>query len=54
MRYHATRTGHRLAYHAVRAPWYTLLAAFWALIGAARLIGRQLAWWWLLEQHALR
>jgi hypothetical protein len=27
---------------------------WWALIGAAKLAGRQLAWWWVTESHTLR
>lgn len=50
----AGRAGHTVAYHAVRAPLYVLLAVFWAVVGVGRLIGRQLRWWWVLEQHALR
>ncbi|WP_327008537.1 cell division protein FtsK [Dactylosporangium sp. NBC_01737] len=50
----AGRAGHTLAYHAVRSPLYIVLAAFWALVGVGRLVGRQLRWWWVLEQHALR
>jgi DNA segregation ATPase FtsK/SpoIIIE, S-DNA-T family len=50
----AGRTGHRAAYHAVRVPWYVLLASMWAVVGVGRLVGRQVAWWWVLEQHPLR
>ncbi|GAA0734625.1 cell division protein FtsK [Dactylosporangium roseum] len=45
---------HRAGYHAVRSPWYALQAAFWAVVGMFRLIGRQLRWWWLSEQYGLR
>jgi hypothetical protein len=50
----AVRTGHRIGYHAVRSPLYAVLAAWWAVVGLFRLVGRQLAWWWVLESHALR
>jgi len=50
----AGRTGHRVAYHVVRSPGYTVAAAWWAVVGVFRLIGRQLRWWWLVEQHQLR
>lgn len=50
----AGRAGHTIAYHAVRTPLYVVLAAFWAVIGVGRLTWRQLRWWWVLEQHALR
>jgi len=50
----AGRTGHRVGFHAVRSPAYVVLAAWWAIVGVFRLIGRQLRWWWLTEQHQLR
>jgi hypothetical protein len=53
-RRHATRHAHRVAYHGIRSPRYLLLAVFWAVVGIFRLIGRQIAWWHLLEQHGLR
>jgi DNA segregation ATPase FtsK/SpoIIIE, S-DNA-T family len=53
-RHHAGRQAHRAAYHSIRSPRYLLLALFWAVVGVFRLIGRQLHWWWLLEQHGLR
>ncbi|MFG2043141.1 cell division protein FtsK [Dactylosporangium sp. NPDC048998] len=45
---------HRAGYHAVRAPWYTVQAGFWAAVGVFKLVGRQLRWWWLSEQYGLR
>jgi hypothetical protein len=45
---------HRAGYHGVRLPLYVPLAAFWALVGVFRLVGRQLRWWWVMEQHTLR
>jgi DNA segregation ATPase FtsK/SpoIIIE, S-DNA-T family len=50
----ARRAGHVLGYHAVRSPWYALQTAGWAIVGVFRLAGRQLRWWWVAEQHALR
>ncbi|MDP9798310.1 hypothetical protein J2S43_006822 [Catenuloplanes nepalensis] len=51
----ATAVGmYRLGFHALRVPWYVLLALFWSLVGVFRLIGRQIKWWWLTEQHGLR
>jgi hypothetical protein len=50
----AGRTGHRVAFHAVRSPLYVLLASVWAVVGVFRLAGRQLRWWWVSEQDALR
>lgn len=52
--YYADLTRYRAAYHAIRTPKYALLASFWAVVGVFRLIGRQLKWWWVLEQHGLR
>jgi S-DNA-T family DNA segregation ATPase FtsK/SpoIIIE len=53
-RRHAGNLGHRAGYHLVRLPVYVPLGAFWALVGVFRLLGRQLRWWWLSEQHSLR
>lgn len=57
-KYHAGRAAHRAGYHAVRLPFvYLPKALFWAPIGAARLTGRTIRWWWhpaltVLEQKA--
>jgi S-DNA-T family DNA segregation ATPase FtsK/SpoIIIE len=53
-RLYGGNAAHRAGYHGVRLPLYVPLAAFWALVGVFRLIGRQVRWWWLLEQHSLR
>jgi S-DNA-T family DNA segregation ATPase FtsK/SpoIIIE len=53
-RLYGGNAAHRAGYHGVRLPLYLPLAAFWALVGVFRLIGRQVRWWWLLEQHSLR
>ncbi|GAA3603579.1 hypothetical protein GCM10022223_19030 [Kineosporia mesophila] len=45
---------HISAFHAVRAPWYAVQVAFWALVGVPVVIGHQLRWWWLVEQFGLR
>lgn len=50
----AGRAGHTVAYHAVRAPLYVVLAVFWAVVGVGRLAWLQLRWWWVSEQHTLR
>ena len=47
-------TAHRLGYHAIRSPWYALLASSWAIVGAGRLTRAQLRWWWVAEQSPLR
>ncbi len=49
----AGRWGHVAAFHAVRSPWYALQAAAWAVVGAFRLAGRQMRWWWVNEQYTL-
>lgn len=54
LRYAAGRTAHIIGYHAVRSPWYAVQACWWAIVGVFRLIGRQLRWWWVAEQHELR
>jgi DNA segregation ATPase FtsK/SpoIIIE, S-DNA-T family len=54
LRHLGGRVAHTTAYHTVRLPLYTPIAAFWAIVGVFRLAGRQIAWWWVLEQHQLR
>jgi len=48
------RAWHSGRYHGLRSPVYLLAALWWALVGVVRVIGRQLHWWWVLEQHHLR
>jgi S-DNA-T family DNA segregation ATPase FtsK/SpoIIIE len=48
------RWAHVAAFHLVRVPSYTVLAVFWSVVGAFRVTGRQLRWWWLSEQYGLR
>jgi len=45
---------HRARYHGLRSPVYLLAALAWAIIGLLRVIGRQVRWWWVIEQHELR
>jgi S-DNA-T family DNA segregation ATPase FtsK/SpoIIIE len=40
---------HWCAFHGVRSPWYALKLLWYALLGAPRLLGRQLRWWWVAE-----
>jgi S-DNA-T family DNA segregation ATPase FtsK/SpoIIIE len=47
-------TAYRAGFHALRSPWYAVLATFWAVVGLFRLTGRQLRWWWVHEQYGLR
>ena len=51
---HAGRHWHRARFHALRSPRYLVAASAWAAVGLVRVIARQLRWWWVLEQHALR
>jgi len=48
------RAWHSGRYHGLRSPVYLLAGLWWALVGVVRVTGRQLRWWWLLEQHHLR
>ncbi len=51
----AGRTGRRLAKHTLwLVPVYLPLALFYAPIGAVRIVGRQLRWWWVSEATGLR
>jgi S-DNA-T family DNA segregation ATPase FtsK/SpoIIIE len=47
-------TWHRTKYHGLRILFYAVAVLFWAAAGVARTVKRQVAWWWLLEQHSLR
>jgi S-DNA-T family DNA segregation ATPase FtsK/SpoIIIE len=48
------QTWHRTRYHGLRSPLYLVAVLVWAVIGAVRLVTRQIHWWWVLEQHHLR
>lgn len=50
----ARRGGHHAAFHTVRLPKYALFASWWGIVGAAKLAGRQLSWWWVTETDLLR
>jgi DNA segregation ATPase FtsK/SpoIIIE, S-DNA-T family len=43
-----------LTFHTVRLPKYAVLAAVYAPWGVLRLAGRQISWWWVMEQHSVR
>jgi S-DNA-T family DNA segregation ATPase FtsK/SpoIIIE len=45
---------HRSRYHGLRLLFYVLAVLVWAVIGAGRVVIRQIHWAWLLESHALR
>jgi len=51
---HGRVVGHRTAFHGVRAPLYAVQVTFWAAVGAGRLTGRQVSWWWVAETDSLR
>ncbi|MDQ7910271.1 cell division protein FtsK [Phytohabitans sp. ZYX-F-186] len=53
--YHAELTRYRLLYHSWRVPViYAPLALLWSTVGLFKVAGRQIRWWWVLEQHGLR
>jgi S-DNA-T family DNA segregation ATPase FtsK/SpoIIIE len=54
LRWMAWYAGYLARFHGLRTPKYAGKAALWAPVGAVRLVGRQVRWWWLLEQHQLR
>lgn len=54
VRYHAGRNAHRATYHLLRSPKYLFWTVVWGVWGVFRLVGRQIHWWWLLEQHPIR
>jgi hypothetical protein len=46
---------HRAGYHGSRLlVLYVPLALWYSIIGLLRVLGRQIRWWWVMEQHALR
>jgi S-DNA-T family DNA segregation ATPase FtsK/SpoIIIE len=51
---HVRRIGHRVAFHGLRSPVYLVRITWRAGVGAFRLGGRQLAWWWVAETGHLR
>jgi DNA segregation ATPase FtsK/SpoIIIE, S-DNA-T family len=51
---HGRIAGHRTAFHGVRAPVYAVQMTFWAVVGAGRVTGRQVSWWWVAETDSLR
>jgi S-DNA-T family DNA segregation ATPase FtsK/SpoIIIE len=52
--HHGGRLAHSAGYHGLRSPRYLLLGILWAVAGVFRVAGRQLAWYWHTESHALR
>lgn len=54
LRYQAELNARRVGYHAARTlQIYLPLMLFWAVVGLARLVGRQLRWWWHPELTSL-
>lgn len=45
---------HRARYHGLRLPVYLVAVVVWAVYGLARVVGVQVRWWWVTEQHGLR
>jgi DNA segregation ATPase FtsK/SpoIIIE, S-DNA-T family len=54
VRHHGGRLAHAGGYHGIRSPLYLLAALWWAVVGVFRVSGRQVRWWWVIEQHTLR
>ncbi|MDQ7910800.1 cell division protein FtsK [Phytohabitans sp. ZYX-F-186] len=53
--YHADLARYRALYHGWRLPViYVPLALLWSTVGLLKVAGRQIRWWWVLEQHRLR
>ena len=50
----AAQNWHRARYHGVRFPLYLVAIVVWAAVGLVRLVARQLAWWWVIEQEGIR
>jgi hypothetical protein len=49
----AGRSSHVFGYHAVRSPWYGAKLSWFAGRGLFRLVGKQIAWWWVPNSVAL-
>jgi DNA segregation ATPase FtsK/SpoIIIE, S-DNA-T family len=41
-------------FHAIRSPKYLIMSVLYAVKGLGRLVRKQLAWWWVIEQSHLR
>ena len=51
---HGGWLAHHAGFHGIRSPWYLLAAVLWAVVGLAKVVRRQVAWWWVTEQDSLR
>src|SRR5215475_12198826 len=49
----AGRWAHATAFHAVRSPWYAARLVGYAVRGLARVVGNQVAWWWVRNHFTL-
>jgi S-DNA-T family DNA segregation ATPase FtsK/SpoIIIE len=49
----AGREWHKARWHGLRSPVYLARALAWALAGLLKVIGRQIAWWWVAEYLTL-
>jgi S-DNA-T family DNA segregation ATPase FtsK/SpoIIIE len=50
---HGRLLRHRTAFHGLRSPVYLVKALGWAVVGAARMAGRVLSWWWVPDMDTL-
>lgn len=50
----AGMVAYKVGFQVVRSPLYIARTCIYAPVGAASLARRQIAWWWLIEQHGLR
>ena len=48
------RAWHASRYHGLRSPLYLAKAVLWAVVGLLVVAVRQIRWWWVAEQAALR
>src|SRR6202042_1286469 len=51
---HADAARFHVSFHALRSPYYLVMAVIWAFVGAAKVAGAQRRWWWVSEQSFLR
>src|SRR5215475_6389361 len=49
----AGRWAHIAAFHTVRSPWYAVRLVGYALRGLMRVVGNQIAWWWVRNHFTL-
>jgi len=54
LRYYRARAVHAGLKHTLHSPEYLAKTLLYGVVGIFRLAGRQIRWWWVLEQHELR